>query len=153
MNMFEMLEMIVDSFCSGEKVLMRKRHYSSLFAQLISNNNSESKQISDSSEEIRVKLREILELLSIMFENNLIKAYLKATKHAAARQDGNESEIKSAKELRIGVLEREDSLKIRKNTIEENKQEITSNIKDDCADKEGIKEEKVEKQDLDNAGI
>jgi hypothetical protein len=86
MNMFEMLEMVVDSFCSGEKVLMRKRHYSSLFAQLISNSNPESSmQSTDSSEEIRVKLRGILELLSIMFENNLIKSYLKASKHAAAR--------------------------------------------------------------------
>lgn len=31
LNIFEMLGIVVDSFCNGEKVLMRKRHYPSLF--------------------------------------------------------------------------------------------------------------------------
>lgn len=37
LSIFEMLGVVVDSFCSGEKILMRKRHYPSLFTQLISN--------------------------------------------------------------------------------------------------------------------
>jgi len=59
-----------------------------------------------------VKLYEILELLSVMFENNLIKAFNKANKHAAIKDPVSSSKIKSAKDIRETVLEQEDSLKI-----------------------------------------
>jgi len=60
---------------------------------------------------VHAKLYEILELLSIMFENNLIKAFNKANKHAAIKDPVSSSKIKSAKDIREAVLEQEDSLK------------------------------------------
>lgn len=61
-------------------MIIRKRHYSTLYSQLIKNTFPKN----PSSDEIRLKIREIIGLLSIMLENNLIKAYKKANKYQSA---------------------------------------------------------------------
>ncbi|EAR96720.2 hypothetical protein TTHERM_00758820 (macronuclear) [Tetrahymena thermophila SB210] len=96
-SLLDILDVFVDSFCNGEKVIIKKRHYTTLYQQLVKNPLTKN----PSSDEIRQKIREITELLSIMLENNLIKAYKKATKYYSKpkkeQQYKNQSSSSSAK--------------------------------------------------------
>ena len=50
-----------------------------------------------------------------MLENNLIKAYMKATKHAAVKKDGNPISLAiRMKDSRTPAQELEDSMKVAK---------------------------------------
>lgn len=73
LNIFDICNASVDKFCEGEKVLLKKRYYSSLYSDIVKGSLSTGTTL----EEVKQRLLAIHQFLIIVFENNLIKSYKK----------------------------------------------------------------------------
>ncbi|KAL4432983.1 hypothetical protein ABPG74_005356 [Tetrahymena malaccensis] len=155
-SILDVLDVFVDSFCNGEKVIIKKRHYSNLYKQLVKNPLTKN----PSSDEIRQKIRETTELLSVMLENNLIKAYKKATKYYSKAKKEKYKNQSSSSSAKVSIIIQHQSNVSNTNTnqpnlqpekvkLEENKENNSNfNITENQSTKEELLQSKKTQQQI-----